>query len=191
MKTIKYSIIDLEEKDSRYVDQAAHILFTSFKFNWPQSYKNDDEAKKEVINCITAPRFARAALDDKGEIIGWIGAISQYNGNVFEIHPLCVRADRRKSGIGLTLVMDIENEICKRGGLTIYLGTDDETHQTSLSEVDLYDKTWDKIKRIKNYKNHPYSFWEKMGYSIVGVIPDANGKGKPDIMMAKQARQQK
>jgi len=25
-----------------------------------------------------------------------------------------------------------------------------------------------------------------MGYAIVGVIPDANGPGKPDIIMAKR-----
>jgi hypothetical protein len=25
-----------------------------------------------------------------------------------------------------------------------------------------------------------------MGYTIVGVIPDANGLGKPDILMAKR-----
>jgi aminoglycoside 6'-N-acetyltransferase I len=32
---------------------------------------------------------------------------------------------------------------------------------------------------------HPYEFYQKLGYVIVGVIPDANGPGKPDILMAK------
>ncbi|EPU1074472.1 aminoglycoside N-acetyltransferase AAC(6')-Ia, partial [Klebsiella pneumoniae] len=39
---------------------------------------------------------------------------------------------------------------------------------------------------IKNIKNHPYEFYQKCGYSIVGVIPDANGKRKPDIWMWKK-----
>ncbi|MCA9940912.1 MAG: AAC(6')-Ia family aminoglycoside 6'-N-acetyltransferase, partial [Anaerolineales bacterium] len=26
----------------------------------------------------------------------------------------------------------------------------------------------------------------KLGYAIVGVVPDANGWGKPDIIMAKR-----
>jgi hypothetical protein len=38
---------------------------------------------------------------------------------------------------------------------------------------------------IRNLKHHPYEFYQKLGYQIVGVIPDANGPGKPDILMAK------
>jgi aminoglycoside 6'-N-acetyltransferase I len=41
------------------------------------------------------------------------------------------------------------------------------------------------IKNIKNLKRHPYEFYQKLGYTIVGVVPDANGIGKPDIVMAK------
>lgn len=33
---------------------------------------------------------------------------------------------------------------------------------------------------------HPYEFYQKLGYSIVGVLPDANGFEKPDIFMAKR-----
>jgi len=39
---------------------------------------------------------------------------------------------------------------------------------------------------IQNIGGHPYKFYEKTGYKIVGVFPDANGVGKPDIWMAKR-----
>jgi aminoglycoside 6'-N-acetyltransferase I len=41
---------------------------------------------------------------------------------------------------------------------------------------------------MKNLRGHPYGFYQKLGFSIVGVMPDANGFGKPDIYMAKRCR---
>jgi aminoglycoside 6'-N-acetyltransferase I len=41
-------------------------------------------------------------------------------------------------------------------------------------------------KNIANLRDHSYEFYQKLGFVIVGVIPDANGFGKPDILMAKR-----
>ena len=73
----------------------------------------------------------------------------------------------------------------KRGGITVYLGTDDELGRTTLSGTDLFEDTFDKISNIKNLNGHPFEFYIKKGYKIVGVVPDANGIGKPDIIMAE------
>jgi hypothetical protein len=32
---------------------------------------------------------------------------------------------------------------------------------------------------------HPGEFYLRLGFRIVGVLPDANGRGKPDIFVAK------
>jgi aminoglycoside 6'-N-acetyltransferase I len=80
----------------------------------------------------------------------------------------------------------LEEQVRVRGGLTITLGTDDVDNMTSLSGEDLYENLWEKVREIQNLKNHPYEFYQKMGYIITGVMPDANGIGKPDILMSKR-----
>lgn len=87
------------------------------------------------------------------------------------------------------LVRDFEQQVLARGAHTIYLGSDDETGQTSLTGVDLFPDVLGNLSKIKNVNRHPFVFYQKLGYTIVGAIPDANGFGKPDILMAKRIKQ--
>ena len=104
----------------------------------------------------------------------------------WELHPLAVLKEYQRKGIGRALVNALENEVISRGGIMMYLGSDDESGTTSLYGTDLYEDTFGKLKNIRNTGGHPFPFYEKYGYRIVGVIPDANGIGKPDIWMAKR-----
>ena len=50
----------------------------------------------------------------------------------------------------------------------------------------LYDNLWEQVRDIRDLKGHPFVFYRKMGYTITGVVPDANGRGKPDILMSRR-----
>jgi len=178
-------LVDLTAANPAHIVQAAKILTEAFATNWPDSWATPDEALAEVGEMLAEGRVARAALED-GVVVGWIGGIPAYDGHVWELHPLAVRPDRQGRGIGSLLVRDFEAQVKSRGGLTIQLGTDDEDEMTSLSGADLYDQLWEKIREIQNLKGHPYTFYQKLGYTIIGVMPDANGRGKPDIYMGKR-----
>ena len=142
---------------------------------------------------LSSKRIALAAIarnphKESLSVVGLIGAIPQYGVTGWEMHPLAVMKAYQRRGIGRLLVETLEREVSMRGGVMIYLGSDDETGTTSLYGVDLYDDVFDKLANLKNIGGHPYPFYEKMGYKIVGVFPDANGVGKPDIWMAKRIR---
>ena len=71
---------------------AAKILTDSLPHGW----ETIDSAIKE-INEILIPENTLLAAVEKDIVIGWGGIIPQYDGNVYELHPLVVRADKRKS----------------------------------------------------------------------------------------------
>ena len=179
-----YPIIDLHPSNELAIKQIAMMLVNGFREHHPYAWSDLDSALVEVNASFTPNRLSRVAVDGS-EVVGWIGGIKQYEGKVWEIHPLVVRTDYQRRGIGQSLVQDLEQRVRNRGGLTLWVGTDDENYQTTLSGVNLYPKMWEAIAQIKNLNNHPYEFYQKCGFIIVGVMPDANGVGKPDIYMAK------
>lgn len=179
-------IIDLSERDPAVIQEVAELLVAGFKSHWPNAWPTIESAYTEVIESLEEGRISRIAVNDQGQVLGWIGGISEYDGHTWQLHPLAVHPDHQNMGIGRALVTDLETLIRRRGGTTIYLGTDDEDGMTTLSDIDLYPDVFEHIARIKNLKGHPYQFYQKLGFVIVGVIPDANGLGKPDITMAKR-----
>ncbi len=179
-------IITLTKENDRLVQQAAQLLVDAFREHWAEAWPSLENGLQEVREMLEADRICRMAIDNDGNLLGIIGGISQYDGHIWELHPLAVQPNIQGKGIGKTLVEDFEEQVRQRGGLTITLGSDDEDNMTSLSNVDLFEDLWGKVRNIRNLKQHPFEFYQKMGYVITGVVSDANGVGKPDIIMSKR-----
>jgi aminoglycoside 6'-N-acetyltransferase I len=182
------NIISLRPSHEHIIQQAAQLLLDAFREHWPEAWPTLVEGLEEVQEMLQTERICRVAIDEQGNLLGIIGGIPQYDGHVWELHPLAVRPNRQGQGIGGALVEDFEEQVRLKGGLTITLGSDDDDAMTSLSGVNLYENLWDKVKNIRNLKNHPFEFYQKLGYVITGVMPDANGVGKPDILMSKRVK---
>jgi len=178
-------ITDLHPNDHAAVEQAAQVLHMGFRAHAPDAWPDLAAARSEVQQALDPGKLCRVARAADGMLLGWVGGRHSY-ARVWELHPLVVVPSAQRSGIGRALVADLEAQVCRRGGLTILLGSDDETDMTTLSGVDLYPDVWPHIKRIRNLRGHPFEFYQKCGFVIVGVVPDANGFGKPDILMAKR-----
>lgn len=179
-------IAELRADDRAAIQQAAELLVIGFREHWPGSWPDMPSALQEVQDVLDPAHICRAAFDDDGTVLGWAGGLPEYDGNVWELHPLVVHPAHQRRGIGRALVADLEARVRERGGLTLHLGTDDVDNMTTLAGADLYSDLWGQIQAIRNRKGHPYEFYQKLGFTIVGVMPDANGRGKPDIYMAKR-----
>jgi len=178
-------IIDLTD-DEGLIEQIAVLLVAAFAEHWPDAWPDMDSARAEVCESLDPERISRVAIDETGTVLGWIGGQPQYDGNVWELHPLAVHPAHQRHGIGRALVADLERLVAARGAHTLWLGSDDDDSMTSLANTDIYPDVWKHIASIKNLGGHPYEFYQKLGFVIVGVMPDANGPGKPDIYMAKR-----
>jgi aminoglycoside 6'-N-acetyltransferase I len=173
-------------EDNRLVEQAARLLVDGFRVHWPAAWPTLEDALAEVREALESDRICRAALDDAGDLVGWIAGIPEYAGRVWELHPLVVRADRRRQGIGRALVEDLVEQVGARGGIMLMLGTDDEDHMTSLGGVDVFPEPLAHLMRLEDRAGHPSAFYRRLGFAVVGIVPDANGFGKPDILMARR-----
>jgi aminoglycoside 6'-N-acetyltransferase I len=177
------SIVDLSS-DPGLVEPVARLLSETFQGR-AEDWQDLASAREEVRSSLEAGRLSRVCIDGSGLVLGWIGALPDYAGRVWEIHPLAVKASHRRQGIGRALIDDVERCVSARGGLTLWAGSDDEHHETSLGGTDLYADIPGAISAIRNLAHHPYEFYLRVGFRIAGVVPDANGVGKPDILLAK------
>ncbi len=168
-------------KDEKHIKQIASILYDNFE-NWITAYDKGLEAVKKTV---ATEKISLAAVDENDSAIGWVSGIHEYPA-AWELHPLVVSKEYRYKGVGTMLVKKFEEEVKNRNGKIIFLGTDDENGATSISGIDLFPNVLEKLKEIKNINAHPFEFYLKNGFEVTGIIPDANGFGKPDIIMCKR-----
>ena len=176
-------IVDLAVQPEAIKQQAGAMLHTSFPHEngWPTL-----ELGRQEIDWIADQQgFVRAAIDGD-RLLGWVGGLPEYRGRVWELHPIVVHAEHRLRGIGRVLVQAFEAAARERGGLTATLGTDDEFGATSLAGADLYRDLPGQLSGLRDLgTRHPFLFYRRLGYVVTGVMPDANGRGRPDIYMSK------
>jgi len=186
LANIEYEICNISESE-KIKEQAVKILLETFSEAnmWPDL--NEKEALDTVNECITGENIALGIkINDK--LIGWIGLRPMYE-KTWELHPLAIKPEFQGKNYGKVLLLELEKIAQEKGIIGIVAGSDDDANKTSLSEKELTgENILDEIKNIKNYKNHPFEFYKKCGYSIIGVIPNASGPRKPDIWLWKDIR---
>ena len=164
--------------------QAADLLVNGFAHS-PSDWDDTESAQAEVDRFPSDPdRDGFAALSG-GSVVGWIGRI-QHSTNSWELHPLVVEPSRQRSGIGTLLIAALETAARDAGVCTVWLGADDDIGGTNLFGADLYPNVLEQLSQLSPAAGHPFTFYRHRGFSVVGVLPDVDGVGRHDILMAKR-----
>lgn len=179
-------VIALDAADAARVEQVARILVDAFSQNWPNAYPDLAQARAEVHESFADERVSLALVEGDGNVIGWVAAEGQYEGHTWELHPLVIRPDRQGLGYGRLLVQALEDVLRAREATTLWVASDDESGLTTLGGADLYPNPLDHLAAMRDLGGHPFRFYQKLGFAVVGVLPDANGLGKHDIFLAKR-----
>src|SRR4029453_14987252 len=108
------------------------------------------DARREVLDSLEPGKISRVMLTDDGRVVGWIGGMPQYGGNVWEMHPLAVAPAAQGQGIGRALVRDLETLVARRGALTLWTGSDDERNETTLGGAALNAAVPGALRNIPN-----------------------------------------
>jgi len=181
---VEFTIEDLTAPATSRIEGAARVLHAAFA---PLGvWTTVAEARQEVLDSIAPDRISRVAVAGDGAVVGWIGAIREYDGLVWQLHPIVVDEAQRRRGVGRALIMDLEELLIARGALTLWAGSDDLAGETSLGEIDLYAALPNAFGAVRSWGSHPLPFYRRLGFHVIGVMPDANGPGRPDIFLGKR-----
>lgn len=174
-------IVDLTTGRPELLEQAAELLHDRMPEGWPTVA----DAREHLRELLDPAHILRGFVRGR-QLLGWVGGLERYAGHVWELHPLVVRTDHERRGVGRALVEDLEDRVREMDIHTMFIGSDDELGLTSLAGIDLYPDVIAHLSRLENLNGHPIGFYQRLGYSVIGVMPDANGFGRPDIYLSKR-----
>jgi aminoglycoside 6'-N-acetyltransferase I len=179
------AIVDFHRLTGAQLSGAAEVLRDALA-HLPSGYGETRDAEAEVaVRRQSTDWLGYAALEGE-RVVGFIGAIMTYRHS-WEIHPLVVAPDRQGRGIGSALLAQLEARARSEGVLTLFLGSDDDYGGTTLFGRDLLPNVLAHADTVEaTARGHALTFYRRHGYRIVGLLPDVNGAGRPDILMAKR-----
>lgn len=180
-------ISTVTSSDKELIEALAVLSVRASQIHAPRWLRTVEDAYETIQEALEPEKACRVLLED-GNPVGWVAAGPTW-GRIWELHPLLIDPDHQKRGYGRLLVRDIEQFAIAGGALTMELSTSDTTDATNLSGVDLYGDPLGALSRIDvvdENVGHAYQFWLKVGYTIVGVLPDAEGRGIPSITLSKR-----
>lgn len=166
------------------ITAVATLLVEGFSDRSP-AWPTIDDGIREVIAYSTQVNISLVATFDN-QIVGWISATPRYHQSGWELHPLVVAPHMQLRGIGRALVEQLCHQLAQIGATVLFAWSDDEQGTTSLGSVELFPDPLQHLARFESSMRHAGGFYLKQKFYLCGILPDANGRGKPDILFARR-----
>lgn len=176
------SLVPLAELSSAELEALAQLTLPAAQGHVADWLANIEAARAEIADAIGDDKIA-LVLRDGDRPVAWIAAGHDW-GAIWEIHPVIVAVDAQGRGHGQRLVREVERLAADAGARTMALSTSDTVGATSLAGADLYADVAGHLARFTVHRPHAAAFWLRMGYTLVGVTPDAEGPGQPSLSFA-------
>ena len=173
----------VEAMDDRFDEQAALLL----QMVYPHLLYTEEEAMFEVQK-VSADGSVFIVYVENDLVQGFIAARPTHGTTGYELYPHVVMPDYQGKGIGTTLLEMLETELKRREASVLFMAVEDEVGQTSLYGEALFQNPTIAFQSVDVASDHPIAFYQKHGFRITGVIPDAFGEGRPDIILAKSLK---
>jgi aminoglycoside 6'-N-acetyltransferase I len=180
-RTALYIVDLLGQEDAALLRGVADLLVVAV----PTIYGDVTEALADVVQF--APEdLSMIARDPEGTPIGWLHA-EHFRGQASaEIKLVAVHPSRRRQGVGRTLVMAAEERMRGCGCVTMLATAGDTRGRTSLYGIDVTEDAPRLLAEFRCHADHPAGFFLRIGYRLVGLLPDAYGPGKHDLTLARR-----
>ena len=184
-RTSLYTVDLLGQEDAALLRGVADLLVVGC----PSLYDGDlTQALADVVQF--APEdLSLVARDSEGTPIGWLHA-EHFRGQASgEIKLVAVHPARRRQEVARTLVMAAEERMCATGCVTMLATVGDTRGRTSLYGIDVTEDAPGLLAAFHCHADHPAGFFLRIGYRLVGLLPDAYGPGKHDLTLARRIQQ--
>lgn len=186
MRAADVQMVDLRRDDAAAIAEVRELMRRVFTWGTFEDAAKADSVIQASFRDEAVSRIARAG----GRIIG-LSFASLFPGESIFVHWLGVDPDVQRSGVGTALLDDAERIGRAAGAACLALSTgDDHPHRavTTLGRRDIWSDPLGALRDVQTLERHPLDFYTRLGFTVCGVIPDANGPGKPEIYLARPIR---
>ena len=107
-------IVTFDGSDEGLKHQMAQLLVDAFREHWADAWETFEDGLKEVEEMCEVERICLVAVED-GKLLGMIGGIPEYDGKVWELHPLAVQPVYKVKALGARWCWRLKNRCGSAG----------------------------------------------------------------------------